>query len=120
MVPDFTNPQAFNRYSYVENNPLKYTDEDGRNPAVVIVPVAIIFLLKFLLLPLHTVSSTYMNPLLNLELSKERLKRQKTERRQNSNGSQTWAQVRNGKIINGGINDTPKIYTPETGLNVAK
>ncbi|MBI2851988.1 MAG: hypothetical protein HYX84_02630, partial [Chloroflexi bacterium] len=30
IVPDFANPQSFNRYSYVSNNPLTYTDEDGQ------------------------------------------------------------------------------------------
>ncbi len=29
LVPDLTNPQALNRYSYVLNNPLKYTDPTG-------------------------------------------------------------------------------------------
>lgn len=29
LVPSFANPQAFNRYSYVYNNPLKYTDPSG-------------------------------------------------------------------------------------------
>ncbi len=29
IVPDPTNPQALNRYSYVINNPLKYTDPSG-------------------------------------------------------------------------------------------
>jgi RHS repeat-associated protein len=29
IVPDSTDPQAFNRYSYVRNNPLKYTDPSG-------------------------------------------------------------------------------------------
>ncbi|MEN8615485.1 RHS repeat-associated core domain-containing protein, partial [Dehalogenimonas sp. THU2] len=29
IVPDFMNPQAFNRYSYCYNNPLKYTDPTG-------------------------------------------------------------------------------------------
>ena len=28
-----SNPQALNRYSYVQNNPLKYTDPSGHNPA---------------------------------------------------------------------------------------
>ena len=29
IVPDFTNPQDLNRYSYVRNSPLKYTDPSG-------------------------------------------------------------------------------------------
>lgn len=29
VVPDFRNPQALNRYSYVVNNPLRYTDPTG-------------------------------------------------------------------------------------------
>lgn len=32
-------------------------------------------------------------------------------------GRQVWTRVRNGKIINGGINQTPKTYNPETGLS---
>jgi len=32
IVPSATNPQALNRYSYVLNNPLKYTDPSGRVP----------------------------------------------------------------------------------------
>lgn len=29
IVPDFTNPQSLNRYTYVLNNPLKYIDPSG-------------------------------------------------------------------------------------------
>ena len=32
IVPDPTNPQSFNRYSYGYNNPVKYIDEDGHIP----------------------------------------------------------------------------------------
>jgi RHS repeat-associated protein len=31
IVPDISNPQAFNRYSYVINNPLMYTDPSGQS-----------------------------------------------------------------------------------------
>ena len=29
IIPDFANPQSLNRYAYVGNNPLKYTDPSG-------------------------------------------------------------------------------------------
>ena len=29
IVPGYTNPQSLNRYSYVTNNPLRYTDPTG-------------------------------------------------------------------------------------------
>jgi len=32
IVPNFANPQDFNRYSYVRNNPLRYTDPSGNIP----------------------------------------------------------------------------------------
>jgi RHS repeat-associated protein len=32
IVPDPTNPQSFNRYSYGLNNPVKYTDPTGHRP----------------------------------------------------------------------------------------
>ncbi len=38
----------------------------------------------------------------------------------NSDGSQSWAQTRNGKIINGGKNSSPNTFNPETGLSSPK
>jgi len=35
-------------------------------------------------------------------------------------GSQVWTQTRKGEIINGGINKTPKIFNPKTGLSAPK
>lgn len=32
-------------------------------------------------------------------------------------GTQVWARVRNGLIINGGVNPTFRSYNPQTGLN---
>ncbi len=34
-----------------------------------------------------------------------------------SDGSQVWTQVRNGKIVNGGVNDVPKVFNDKTGLS---
>jgi len=34
-----------------------------------------------------------------------------------SDGSQVWTQARGGRIINGGVNKTPKQFNPETGLS---
>jgi RHS repeat-associated protein len=36
------NTQAFNRYSYANNNPLKYTDPDGNNPLIAAVAISVI------------------------------------------------------------------------------
>lgn len=36
LLPDLYNPQALNRYSYVLNNPYKYTDPDGNAPQIVV------------------------------------------------------------------------------------
>jgi hypothetical protein len=38
-VPEPGNPQALNRYAYVYNNPLKYTDPSGHFTWFVAVPV---------------------------------------------------------------------------------
>jgi RHS repeat-associated protein len=32
-IADLSNPQSYNRYSYCVNNPLRYTDPDGRAPS---------------------------------------------------------------------------------------
>jgi RHS repeat-associated protein len=39
LVPDPANPQSLNRYAYVLNNPLKYTDPSGHCPVCVVVGV---------------------------------------------------------------------------------
>ncbi len=36
IIPSLWNPQSYNRYSYVLNNPLKYVDPDGH---VIVVPI---------------------------------------------------------------------------------
>jgi len=36
IISDLSNPQSYNRYSYVLNNPLRYTDPSGQTPAVVL------------------------------------------------------------------------------------
>ena len=33
-----------------------------------------------------------------------------------SDGSQVWVESRNGNIFEGGVNNTPKPWNPETGL----
>jgi RHS repeat-associated protein len=35
----------------------------------------------------------------------------------NADGSQTWVQYRGNTIINGGVNNPPKLYNPDTGLS---
>ncbi|MHC4676399.1 MAG: RHS repeat domain-containing protein, partial [Planctomycetota bacterium] len=35
IVPDFSDPQSLNRYSYCRNNPLIYADPSGHNPFIV-------------------------------------------------------------------------------------
>lgn len=36
-----------------------------------------------------------------------------------SDGTQAWTQVRGGTIINGGVNQVPEVYNPETGLSAS-
>ena len=40
VVPSANNAQAYNRYAYALNNPLKYTDPSGHNP-LVLIPVLV-------------------------------------------------------------------------------
>jgi RHS repeat-associated protein len=40
IVPDWMNPQALNRYSYVLNNPLKYTDPTGHGWWSIVTDIA--------------------------------------------------------------------------------
>ncbi|MDK2948412.1 MAG: hypothetical protein PWQ63_1572, partial [Methanolobus sp.] len=40
MLPDVYNPQALNRYSYVQDNPVKYIDPTGHHPVVAAVILA--------------------------------------------------------------------------------
>ena len=35
-------------------------------------------------------------------------------------GTQVWTELRNGEIINGGVNATPRPFNPETGLKAPK
>jgi RHS repeat-associated protein len=39
IIPDFGDPQGYNRYSYVLNNPFKYVDPDGHDPKQVVESV---------------------------------------------------------------------------------
>ena len=37
-----------------------------------------------------------------------------------SDGSQVWVNTRNGTIQNGGVNNPPKIWNPDTGYSRSK
>jgi RHS repeat-associated protein len=37
--------------------------------------------------------------------------------RTQSDGTQVWTQTRNGEVINGGVNASPRTFSPETGLS---
>jgi uncharacterized protein CbrC (UPF0167 family) len=43
-VPEPGNPQALNRYAYVYNNPLRYTDPMGHCPWCIAAGIALIVL----------------------------------------------------------------------------
>jgi len=47
LVPDPGNPQALNRYTYVNNNPLKYTDPSGHCPWCIPVAIGILKLVDW-------------------------------------------------------------------------
>jgi hypothetical protein len=40
IIPDLTDPQSWDRYSYVRNNPLKYIDPDGHCPICALILLA--------------------------------------------------------------------------------
>ena len=46
IVPDPENPQAFNRYSYVYNNPISNVDPTGHEPVTAALAVAAVFIGK--------------------------------------------------------------------------
>jgi filamentous hemagglutinin len=37
--------------------------------------------------------------------------------RLNPDGTQLWVQVRNGEVVNGGLNQVPRNYNPQTGMS---
>jgi RHS repeat-associated protein len=39
IIPEFANPQTWNRYSYVYNNPIRYNDPTGHCPCLALLPV---------------------------------------------------------------------------------
>ncbi len=50
VIADIYNPQALNRYSYVLNNPYKYTDESGNVPEWAVLPI--VLAMEYFILPL--------------------------------------------------------------------
>jgi RHS repeat-associated protein len=47
IVPDPGNPQSLNRYAYVDNNPLKYTDPSGHCPWCIPVAIGVLKLVDY-------------------------------------------------------------------------
>ena len=37
----------------------------------------------------------------------------------NADDTQTWVQMRDGQITNGGVNSTPRTWNPQTGLSAS-
>ena len=42
IVPDLSDPQSLNRYTYANNNPLRYTDPTGHCPICIVVAIGVI------------------------------------------------------------------------------
>lgn len=42
IIPIFSDPQSFNRYSYANNSPLVYTDPNGNNPFAIVIVIGMI------------------------------------------------------------------------------
>ncbi len=42
IIPDLANPQSLNRYAYVYNNPLRYTDPGGHCPWCIVIRVVLL------------------------------------------------------------------------------
>ncbi|GEM_PF-6010374 len=60
IVPDPTNSQSWNRYSYTINNPIRYSDPDGR--CVPVCPLVLIGLGTFALVASVALIGYYANP----------------------------------------------------------
>ena len=58
IVPDFTNPQSFNRYSYSRNNPVNFVDPTGHweieDDPTALPPVSVI--------NYRTISTAFLKP----------------------------------------------------------